>query len=86
MTGPGVVAFVTRRRGGAGWHWTDVFTYAYLALGVVLMFGPVVWLVLSSFKTQAALVEFPPKLLPLGQVEVPVEGYDDPLNCSSGFA
>ena len=73
------VHFVTRRRDRAAWHWTDVFTYAYLALGVVLMFGPVVWLVLSSFKTQAALIEFPPKLLPLGQIEVPVEGYDKPL-------
>ena len=30
--------------------------------GVVLMFGPVIWLVLSSFKTQAALLEFPPSL------------------------
>ena len=32
------------------------------------MFGPVVWLVLSSFKTQAQLLEFPPSLLPYGQV------------------
>jgi alpha-1,4-digalacturonate transport system permease protein len=75
--------FVTRRRGvgdeGHGWHWTDVFTYVYLGFGVFLMFGPVVWLVLSSFKTPAALVEFPPTLLPLGQIEVAVEGYDEPL-------
>ena len=71
-----VMQFVARRRDRAAWHWTDVFTYAYLGLGVLLMFGPVVWLVLSSFKTQAALIEFPPKLLPLGQIEVPVDGYD----------
>ena len=45
-------------------HWTDVAAYAYLALGVVLMFGPVLWLVLSSFKTQGGLLEFPPSLLP----------------------
>ena len=32
------------------------------------MFGPVAWLVLSSFKTQAALVQFPPSLLPLAPV------------------
>ncbi|MEM9010949.1 MAG: carbohydrate ABC transporter permease [Pseudomonadota bacterium] len=73
------LAFLTHRRGGRAWHWTDVFTYVYLGLGVLLMFGPVVWLVLSSFKTQAGLVEFPPTLLPLAQIEVPVEGYDEPL-------
>ena len=74
-----VIRFLTRRRGGAGWHWTDVVAYSYLGLGILLMFGPVVWLVLSSFKTQAGLLEFPPTLLPLSQIEVPVDGYDDPL-------
>lgn len=74
-------ALVTARRGRpqGQLHWTDVFTYGYLIFGVLLMFGPVVWLVLSSFKTPAGLVEFPPTLLPLGQVSVTVEGYDDPL-------
>ena len=70
---------VTARRGRGKLHWTDVFTYAYLLLGVLLMFGPVVWLVLSSFKTPAGLLEFPPTLLPLGQIEVAVEGHDKPL-------
>ncbi len=74
-----VRTFITARRDARAWHWTDVFTYAYLALGIFLMFGPVVWLALSSFKTQAGLVEFPPTFLPLAQVEVPVEGYDEPL-------
>ncbi len=74
-----VRTFITARRDARAWHWTDVFTYAYLALGILLMFGPVVWLALSSFKTQAGLVEFPPTFLPLAQVEVPVEGYEDPL-------
>ena len=60
-------------------HWTDVFTYVYLAFGIFLMFGPVIWLVLSSFKTSSALLEFPPTFLPLGQIEVQVEGYDKPL-------
>ena len=32
-------------RPAAAWHWTDIAAYAYLALGVVLMFGPVLWLV-----------------------------------------
>ena len=43
------------------------------------MFGPVLWLVLSSFKTQAGLLEFPPSLLPLAQKEVTVPGYPQPL-------
>ena len=60
-------------------HWTDTFTYLYLALGILLMFGPVIWLALSSFKTSSALLEFPPTFLPLGQVEAQVEGYSKPL-------
>lgn len=58
---------------------TDVLSYLYLLAGVVVMFGPVVWLVASSFKTQAGLLEFPPTFLPYAQTSVPVEGYDDPL-------
>ena len=70
---------LTVRRGGDRLHWTDVFSYIYLGLGVLLMFGPVVWLVLSSFKTPAGLLEFPPTFLPLGQIAVQVEGHDKPL-------
>ena len=69
--------FLTLRRGGKRWHWTDLFTYGYLGLGIFLMFGPVVWLVLSSFKTPAGLLEFPPTWAPLGQVVVEVEGIED---------
>ncbi len=72
-------ALLTATRGRHRLHWTDVFSYAYLALGVALMFGPVVWLALSSFKTPSGLLEFPPTLLPLGQIEIVVEGYDKPL-------
>jgi alpha-1,4-digalacturonate transport system permease protein len=69
-----------RRSGdGAPLHWTDLAAYAYLALGVLLMFGPVAWLVLSSFKTPAALLEFPPSFLPLAQEEVRVPGQPQPL-------
>jgi alpha-1,4-digalacturonate transport system permease protein len=35
--------------------WTDWLSWAYLAVGLFLMFGPVLWLVMSSFKTEAAL-------------------------------
>lgn len=70
-----------QRRGGRGapLHWTDIAAYAYLALGVLLMFGPVAWLVLSSFKTQSALLEFPPSFLPFTQQEVSVPGQPQPL-------
>ena len=75
----GVLAFITRRRGGAGWHVTDVLAWIWLITGLVLMFGPVLWLGLSSFKTRAALSEFPPTLLPYQTRMVEVAGFDEPL-------
>lgn len=72
-------ALLAARRRSGRWHWTDVASYSYLALGVVLMFGPVLWLVLSSFKTPAALLEFPPSLMPTAQREVVVPGQPAPL-------
>jgi alpha-1,4-digalacturonate transport system permease protein len=72
-------AILTARRGRGSLHWTDVFTYFYLGFGMFLMFAPVVWLVLSSFKTAAGLQEFPPTFLPLGQISVEVHGYEEPL-------
>jgi alpha-1,4-digalacturonate transport system permease protein len=74
-----VAKFLTRRRGRGRLHVTDVLTYLYLLAGVVIMFGPVLWLVMSSFKTPAALVEFPPQLLPYGQETIMVEGFEQPL-------
>ena len=74
-----VRTFLGRRRGHGRLHLTDVLTYSYLAMGVLIMFGPVVWLVLSSFKTPAALLAFPPSPLPYAQETVSVEGYDEPL-------
>jgi len=71
--------WLTARRGVARADWTDWVSWVYLSLGVLLMFGPVVWLVLSSFKTPAALTEFPPRLLPYGQKSVVVRGHADPL-------
>lgn len=74
-----IASIVSAQRGRGKLHWTDIFTYAYLIFGVLLMFGPVIWLVLSSFKTPSGLLEFPPTFLPLGQIEVQVEGHDKPL-------
>ena len=79
MAMPSVRELLTARRGHARRDWTDWFAYGYLLLGLFLMFGPVLWLVLSSFKTPAALNEFPPQLLPYGQKSVAVAGHDAPL-------
>lgn len=75
-----IVAFLSRTRGRNGkLHWTDWLSYAYLGLAVILMFGPVVWLVLSSFKTEADLQRFPPRLLPYTQETLVVDGQAAPL-------
>ena len=74
-----VAGFLTRRKGKNGLELTDYLAYAWLAIGVVMMFGPALWLGASSFKTRAALKEFPPTFLPIGQKEVQVAGQDRPL-------
>ena len=74
-----VMAFLVRTRGQNGPDWTDWLCYTYLIMGILLMFGPVLWLTLSSFKSQAQLLEFPPSFLPYGQINVEVEGYEEPL-------
>ncbi|UPG73060.1 carbohydrate ABC transporter permease [Roseomonas gilardii subsp. gilardii] len=80
MVATRALRFLARRRNpGQPLHWSDVASYLYLALGTLLMFGPVLWLLLSSFKTPAGLLEFPPTLLPLSQVEVTVPGQPNPL-------
>jgi alpha-1,4-digalacturonate transport system permease protein len=58
---------------------TDIISYVYLGVGVILLFGPVLWLVLSSFKTSGEIVKFPPRLLPYRQDTAVVEGYEEPL-------
>jgi len=58
---------------------TDILSYFYLAMGVIIMFAPVVWLILSSFKSSGEIVKFPPRLLPFRQETVMVEGYEEPL-------
>ncbi|MFZ2877917.1 MAG: carbohydrate ABC transporter permease [Phototrophicaceae bacterium] len=71
--------FLGRTHGKRGPDWADYVTYLYLILGTVLMFGPVMWLVTSSFKQQSDLLRFPPRLLPYRQEMVEVSGYDEPL-------
>jgi alpha-1,4-digalacturonate transport system permease protein len=43
------------------------------------MFAPVIWLVMSSFKTEAAIAQFPPTFLPYTQKSVQVAGHEKPL-------
>lgn len=72
--------FLGRTRGKPGrLHITDYLTYLYLTFGTVIMFGPVLWLVMSSFKTPGEINTFPPRLLPYKQETIVVEGYDEPL-------
>jgi len=51
----GSLAFLTRRRGGKRFDITDLITYAYLLAGVIVMFGPILWLGMSSFKPLSGL-------------------------------
>ncbi|MEM9756437.1 MAG: carbohydrate ABC transporter permease, partial [Pseudomonadota bacterium] len=66
----GLVGFLTATRGRGKLHWTDWVAYGYLTLGIFLMFGPVIWLVLSSFKDRNELDRFPPRFLPYEQQTV----------------
>ncbi len=74
-----IIAFLTRRQGRKRLTAADAITYLYLLAGTVVMFGPVLWLVLSSFKPQDTLFDFPPSFLPYRQESVLVEGYAEPL-------
>ena len=72
--------YLSKTRGRNKLHVTDMLSYLYLSLSVIIMFGPVVWLVLSSFKSSGEVVKFPPRLLPYRQETVDLEGYDEPLD------
>jgi alpha-1,4-digalacturonate transport system permease protein len=71
--------FLTLSRGKYRFDWTDWLTYGYLLVGLFTMFAPVLWLVMSSFKTETAITEFPPTFLPYTQRYVEVDGHEKPL-------
>ena len=71
--------FLTRTRGYLRLDWTDWLSYIYLMVGLFTMFAPIVWLVMSSLKTESAISQFPPSFLPYSQKSVQVEGFDKPL-------
>ena len=75
-----IIPFLFRTRGHKQLHFTDFLMYFYLTLGTILMFGPVVWGFVSSFKTQAELEKYPPSFLPYANKTIEIEGYDRPLS------
>jgi alpha-1,4-digalacturonate transport system permease protein len=80
-----MLRFLTRTRGGttkkpvARLDWTDWLSYAYLVVGLFMMFAPVLWLVMSSFKSDSAISQFPPTFLPYSQKLLSVTGYEQTL-------
>jgi alpha-1,4-digalacturonate transport system permease protein len=74
-----MLQFLTRTRSRGRLDWTDVLSYVYLTLGLFTMFAPVIWLVMSSLKTEAAMAQFPPTFLPYTQKTVQVAGHEKPL-------
>ncbi len=71
ITAADVSSFLTRRRSPHGLHWTDWLSYAYLAVGVLLVILPIFWMFMSSIKSPRALVENDPRLLPYEQLTIP---------------
>jgi alpha-1,4-digalacturonate transport system permease protein len=72
-----ILEFLTRKRGRKKLDLSDLLSYFYLLLGVLIMFGPVVWLILSSFKSPIEISRFPPRFFPFSQQTVVLEGYDE---------
>ena len=71
--------FLKLRNGKKGLSLTDIVTYAYLIVGIIVMFGPVLWLIMSSFKDESLIYAENPTFLPYRQTSVEIEGYAEPL-------
>jgi alpha-1,4-digalacturonate transport system permease protein len=74
-----LLTFLTRTRGRGRMDWTDALSYLYLVIGLFTMFAPIVWLVMSSLKTESAIGQYPPTFLPYTQKQVVVASHDKPL-------
>ncbi len=74
-----ISTFLSRTRGHNRLDMSDILSYVYLIFGTLIMFGPVLWLVMSSFKDSGEINKFPPRFLPYQQETVVVEGFEDPL-------
>ncbi|MCA0424175.1 MAG: carbohydrate ABC transporter permease [Proteobacteria bacterium] len=71
ITGAEIGTFLSRRRGIGRLHWSDWLTYGYLLMGVLIVLLPILWMILSSLKSPAALVENDPRALPYEQITIP---------------
>ena len=71
--------FLLNRRGRKRADFTDWIARAYLLVALVVMLGPVLWLVVSAFKTPEGISAFPPTFLPYAAQTASIEGYDRPL-------
>jgi alpha-1,4-digalacturonate transport system permease protein len=81
--GASLLGFLSRRQGGKRLSTADIITYAFLIGGTILMFFPVLWLVMSSFKPRATLNEIPATFLPYNMSTITLPGYDRPLTLVS---
>ena len=71
----GTFRMLTARRGRLARDWSDWAALAYLLLGMLVMFLPVLWLFASSLKSENALNAFPPTFLPWQPVQAAVPGH-----------
>lgn len=74
-----LLQFLTRTQHKNRFGWMDALSYAYLFVGLFTLFAPILWLLMSSFKTEAAIGEFPPTFLPYAQRAVSLSNYPQPL-------
>ena len=61
-TGPS--ASVPQRRKKGSVHWSAVLRHVILIAAAVVFFGPFLWMVLTSFKSSAEALAFPPTFFP----------------------
>ncbi|MBX2838736.1 MAG: carbohydrate ABC transporter permease [Gammaproteobacteria bacterium] len=72
-----VVKFLTATQGSANGSRIgaqDVVAYGYLLLGILIILVPVLWTVLSSFKSEEAIENFDTRLMPFDQIERNIDG------------
>src|SRR5260370_38343279 len=59
-----VLAAAPRRRRGQRLNWWQTIIYLFLGIFLVSSLGPLVFTLISSFKTMHDVLAFPPSLLP----------------------
>ncbi len=73
-----VTRFLTRTAGNKDtadrFGIADFLAYGYLVFGVLIILVPVLWTFVSSIKPERAIDNFDTRLLPMAQIEAPVDG------------